>query len=341
MNIGTFQRSRLLLMAGSAIVVAVGVFSVVAIYRDPHWLKSPNRVLAGEFFSTADSWTTLGGSWTADTSGIENTSPERGAKLVARDETWKNLQIDADVQIAEPFAEAGFILRSSGAEEGVDAYHGYFAGIRTMDSSIELGRADFGWRTLAHARIQTEAGFHGWYHLHVVAVDCTLGMQVTVPQRESSAFVLKDTDCIRSGSFGLRSSFSSSKWKNLSVRAANQADIAALEQDAGHTAIAYDPLLPEPSSPLYADNYAASAREVATKHDAEPHVTPISFFRLSPGPHPDVTIQGTIISLPPFTDIQDSTSSIYVPDVDRHIPIKLETLLRLAARWSQRTSAAF
>jgi signal transduction histidine kinase len=322
MKIIVFNNRRLFMVFGSAVILA-GIIWAAADHRNLHWFQNPNYVLSGQYFASSNAWIALGGSWTADASGIGNTSEERGAKLIARDRMWKNIQIDADIQIAEPFAEAGFIIRSNAEEEGVDAYHGYFAGIRAMDSSIELGRADFGWRALAHASIPATVGPDGWYHLHVVAVDCTLGMRVTAAEGVSSALVSNDENCIRSGGFGLRSSFSSARWKNLRVTTANESDIATLKRDVGNTSTAHDPLLPEPSSPPYADNYMASAREEATRHRAQPHVTPISYFRLSPGPHPDVTIQGTVISLPPFIDIQDDTSSIYLPDVDLHTPIKL------------------
>jgi len=322
MRIGVLNHRWLFLLTGSAVILT-GAIWAVGDYAHSRWFQIPNKVLSGQYALSSDAWNALGGSWAADASGIENSSEERGAKLVARGGMWKNLQIDADMQIEEPFAEAGFIIRTTAEEEGVDAYHGYFAGIRTMDSSIELGRADFGWRTLAHASIPATAGPHGWYHLHMVAVDCTLGMQATVPQGGSSALVVNDENCIRSGSFGLRSALSSARWKNLRVMTANASDIAALEQNVAHTVVERDPLLPEPSSPPYAGNFTASIREVATQHEAQPRVTPISFFRLSPGTYPDVTLQGTIISLPPFTCIQDSTASIYIADVDPHTPIKL------------------
>jgi len=124
MKIIVFNNRRLFMVFGSAVILA-GIIWAAADHRNLHWFQNPNYVLSGQYFASSNAWIALGGSWTADASGIGNTSEERGAKLIARDRMWKNIQIDADIQIAEPFAEAGFIIRSNAEEEGVDAYHGY------------------------------------------------------------------------------------------------------------------------------------------------------------------------------------------------------------------------
>ena len=322
MNAGGFKKRRLFLLAGSLVVLA-SVVAIVGFALHRHIFTSLPRALSEDYFSHSDGWTALGGSWTADRSGIQNNSAERGAKLIAREGTWKDFQIDADIQTAEPLAEAGVIVRSNTEEEGVDAYHGYFAGIRTMDRSIELGRADYGWRSLAHASLPTNPNPNGWFHLHAVAIGCRVGMEVTAPGGGSSALLVNDKNCIRSGSFGLRSSFSSAKWRNLHVSTANESDLAAIEENAKQTLTAHDLLLTEPSNPGDVARFIDSMRETAAKHLIQPHVTPISYYRLLPGPHPNVTIVGSIISLPPVTDIQDNTGTIIVPNVAPSTPIKL------------------
>jgi two-component sensor histidine kinase len=322
MTVGDFKRRRRYLLAGLVIIFA-GVLMVISCALHRHFFSTSPGAPLGEDVSRSDAWTALGGSWTADASEIQNGSTERGSKLIARAGKWKDLQIDADIQLAEPFAEAGVVLRSSAEEEGVDAYHGYFAGIRTMDSSIELGRADYGWRSLAHASIPVSPKLHGWFHLHVVAVGCRVGMEVTVAGGGSSALVVNDKNCIRSGNFGLRSSFSSAKWRNVRVSDANESDLNGIEENAKQTLVAHDLLLTEPSNPPNVSRYIASLQDEAAKHQIQPQVTPISYYRLSPGPHPNVTIVGSIISLPPVTDIQDNTGTIIAPDVAPGTPIKL------------------
>ena len=44
------------------------------------------------------------------------------------------------------YGDSGLIIRANDEEEGVDAYHGYMAGLRDLDNTLILGRADYGWR---------------------------------------------------------------------------------------------------------------------------------------------------------------------------------------------------
>jgi signal transduction histidine kinase len=308
---------------GGAVVLLAGMVTLAALVLSGRISSSANSETRDQDFSHANAWNAQGGSWAADASGIENSSAERGAKLIARAGTWKDFQIDTDIQITESFGAAGVILRSSGEEEGVDAYHGYYAGIRTMDSSVEFGRADFGWHSIAHANLTGSADLHGWFHLRAVAAGCKFGIEVTAPGGGSSAFVVEDHNCIPSGTFGLRSSSSSAKWKNLRVSNESVQDLAAIETAARNTPVSHDLLLLEPTEAGNVQSFVTSVRDEAVKHQIQPKVTSISYYRLLPGPHPNVTIVGSIISLPPVADIQDSTGTIIVPNLDPATPIKL------------------
>jgi len=118
---------------------------------------------------------------------------------------WNDYQLQADVKVADPCGKAGFIIRSSGEEEGVDAYHGYFAGFRFMDESVEFGRTDYRLTSAAEEGIPDHGHMQGWIHLRVVAVTCRFGITVTLPDGHTTSSVTDDLDCIRSGRFGLRS----------------------------------------------------------------------------------------------------------------------------------------
>ena len=41
--------------------------------------------------------------------------------------------------------DAGVVVRSNDEEPGVDAYNGYYVGVRMYDSSLLIGRSDHGW----------------------------------------------------------------------------------------------------------------------------------------------------------------------------------------------------
>ena len=322
MSIRTVPLRKLMLLAGVTVALAAIVTAIVFAGHENLYANS-DRALSGEYFSRADAWNSLGGTWTADAAQVQNSSEERGAKLIAHTGEWGDFQIEADLQITEPFAVAGFILRSNSEEEGVDSYHGYFAGVRTMDSSIEFGRADYGWHSMAHASFPKNANPQGWLHLHAVAVGCRFGLEVRSPDGDTTSLLVNDAQCIRSGHFGLRSSFTSATWKNLRTSTASEANIRAIEDGAKRAVPAHDLLLTEPSSPAGIERFIVSMRDEAAKREVQSGVTPISYFRLLPGAHPNATIQGEIISLPPLADIQDNTGTIIVPGIDPGTPLKL------------------
>jgi ribose transport system substrate-binding protein len=52
-------------------------------------------------------------------------------------------------------------------------------------------------------------------------------------------------------------------------------------------------------------------------------VQPISVFLMQPGRHPNVTLQGAVISLPPLLAIQDDTNALIIPHFHSNVPLKL------------------
>jgi signal transduction histidine kinase len=277
--------------------------------------------------SRSESWIAFGGDWAAKTTQIQSSSQERGAKLMNRVGAWEDYQVQADLKIAEPFGEAGLIVRSSGEEQGVDAYHGYFAGIRTMDSSFEFGRADFGWHSLLHRSLPKDADLAAPVHLRVVAVGCRFGVSITLANGRTSGGVSQDDNCLRSGRFGLRSYLTSATWTNVSVTHATEADIDAIVHHAAlrseHDPSPRDIASGEPFDQITLDRYGWAIHAEAKKHELQPGVQPIVSFLMSPGRHPNVRLQGVIISTPPLTAIQDDTNALIIPNLDPNTSIKL------------------
>ncbi|NUQ27324.1 MAG: hypothetical protein HOQ35_02225 [Acidobacteriaceae bacterium] len=171
------HRRAMLLLATAAALLAVTVFFVQR-YQQSKYLPSDNEL------SRADAWLPFGGTWSGG-SPIVNTSEERGAKLVSRAGPFADIKLEADVHIAEPFGDAGLLLRTSGEEEGVDAYHGYYLGVRPVDATWEFGRADFGWRPFIRKSVPGAQATAGWFHLRIVALGCRYAISVTFPKAES------------------------------------------------------------------------------------------------------------------------------------------------------------
>ena len=313
-------RLRAPALACLVILAATAAIFFVPKYRKAGQDLSPPPARGS--FSRGDAWVALGGAWTASSAEIENNSEERGAKLMSRLGNWGDYQVQADLKMASPYGVAGLIIRSSGEEEGVDSYHGYFAGIRPMESSVEFGRADFGWLPLLHNPLPRTEDDPGWIHLRVVAVGCRFGVAATWTDGRTTSAAVDDRDCIRSGRFGLRSYLTSAAWRNIEVTSATPADLNGFKP-ADILPASDDLFLAAPLEPQRFDRYMSSIRNEAKKHEIQPGVEPIGDFPLSPGRHSNVTIQGVVISRPPLTAIQDDTGAMMVAHVDPRMSLKL------------------
>jgi signal transduction histidine kinase len=274
-------------------------------------------------FSHDDAWVALGGEWTANSTEVENESEERGAKLMSRLGNWGDYQVQADLKMASPYGIAGMIIRSSGEEEGVDSYHGYFAGISPMEPSVEFGRADFGWLPLLHNSLPRTERDLGWIHLKIVAVGCRFGVTTTtLSDGRTTSAIVNDPHCIRSGSFGLRSYSTGATWRNIKFTSAKSSDLNGM-QPANIPPSSDDLFLNLQLDSERFEHYTSSIRNEAKRHEIQPGIEPIRDFILSPGRHSNVTIQGIVISRPPLTSIQDPTGAMMIADANPRVPLKL------------------
>src|ERR1039458_2664143 len=140
------------------------------------YLHSPSRGLPyRDSFANAkaDEWKAFGGTWELVNGLMHNGSDERGAKLLTGSTYWRNYYVEADVNLLGTNGEAGLIIRSRDEEEGVNGYTGYYAGVRTIDSTLVLGRAEHGWMEV-NKQAQDPEGIRAgkWYHLKLLAYDC-------------------------------------------------------------------------------------------------------------------------------------------------------------------------
>src|SRR5271163_2713519 len=148
--------------------------------------ESPNRGLPySDSFATgkAEEWKALGGTWELMNGSMRNDSDERGAKLLTGSPYWQNYSVEADVMLLGGGGDAGLIVRSSDEEEGVDAYTGYYAGLRNLDNMLVIGRAGHGWTEVFKpvALDQTKVLPARWNHLKLLAYQCRLIAAANVP----------------------------------------------------------------------------------------------------------------------------------------------------------------
>ena len=193
------------------------------------YVRSPNRGLPfRDSFQAGSSaeWNAFGGTWRLADGAVRNESDERGAKLITGSPYWRDYSLTSDVELLGRQGDAGVMLRSSDEEQGVDAYSGYYVGLRSNDGNLLIGLALHGWIQLA---VQPMPGgvrpFH-WYHLQAIVRGCRItAIAVDASTGETrSVSVDEQHFCLPRGRVGLRSHSSGGVWKNFAVQAINPAD---------------------------------------------------------------------------------------------------------------------
>jgi hypothetical protein len=299
---------------GITLLVCAGVAVALTAWR--RFAPSPLRLHSyQDSFAkgNTDEWTALGGTWELTNGAMRNDSDERGAKLMTGSTHWRNYSIEADITLLGQ-GDAGLIIRSSHEEEGVDAYSGYYSGIRTTDNSLALGRAEHGWREITK-KVFVPEGIQAFqhYHLKVLAYDCQIVSAVSStlhPLPESIR--ITDPTCVASGRMGLRSYRSGGTWSNVVVRPAGRADLVAMlrnETDHG---------IREPGVPP-ANNSAWTRTQALLGPPQPPNekVQSIESLRLAYLARPaTATIRGVVILNSPILFVQDSTGGVHVKSRD-------------------------
>ena len=284
------------------------------------YLRSPTRGLPyHDSFAqgNADEWQAFGGTWEMMKGSMRNDSDERGAKLLTGFGDWRNYLIEADVMLLSSGGDAGLIIRSSDEEQGVDAYTGYYAGLRSLDNSLVLGRAGHGWM---EATVKFSPN-HGpvkelqWYHLKLLAYGCQIVASVAIsPDTQLTFAQANDTHCILSGRAGLRSYVSGGIWRNVVIRAASPKDLLAMTGPAKANRNTSEQASPgEESGTL--GFYAPAPRGDAYPFHSSSNTQPISSLRLASFAGPSTaTIRGSVILTAPTLFVQDSTGGVSVPE---------------------------
>jgi signal transduction histidine kinase len=180
-------------------------------------------------------WTRFGGSWEIANGAVKSNSYERGAKLLAGSKYWSNYTVSTDIRFEGPAADMGVLIRSNDETEGVDAYNGYFIGLRSLDGTLVFGRASYSW--LEVLPVSMPGGIHPftWYRLRVTAFGCNLAGSVTNLATQQTAWIAyQENFCIKSGRFGLRTLNADAEWRNIIVEPATRNDYDSLARNAAY-----------------------------------------------------------------------------------------------------------
>jgi signal transduction histidine kinase len=225
------------------------------------------------------------------------------------------------------------IVRVSEAEAGTDAYRGYYVGLRSSDSAIVIGRANHSWIADRPIPFGEQIQSGRWYHLRVVAFDCTIAVEAVDPTTGVHGYSALNDDpnhCIKNGQLGLRSTDTSSAWKNILITTASRED---LEQVLGNVPEILHPEYPIRESDFasmrakyFPDNYPFGTAEPLTQGnpsqaehkrpslDATPLMSVLS-LRTEPPTGRLERLRGVVTSISPVY-LEDSSGGIrlQVPD---------------------------
>jgi signal transduction histidine kinase len=274
-------------------------------------------------FDRRDDWTAFGGTWEAVDAAMRNNSDERGAKLMNGSTLWKNYSVEADVQLLGQYGDAGLILRARNEEEGVDAYNGYFAGLRDLDSSVILGRADFGWREYQSVPVKPRVDAQTWYHLKFLAYECDFVVAATSLTGETTTAAVRNPDCLPSGRFGLKSYATGALWRNVQVRPVSREDeVAMIGPDPPPIGVARD--FTGGATPDSLDRDLEAIDRERKNHHFDPHAIPIANLRLlAPGRPTQVTVHGIVTLTSPMLFIQDPGGGLAIARSDDRLPLEI------------------
>ena len=270
-----------------------------------------------------DEWEAFGGAWQYANGVMSNNSDERGAKLMTGPTYWTNYSVEADVLLLGQYGDAGLILRASDEEEGVDAYHGYMAGLRDLDNTLMMGRADYGWREYAPKSVAPRVYAQQWYHLKFLAFECDFAVSATSPKGETTTVATRDPGCIKSGRFGLKSYNTGAQWRNVEIKPATETVLAEMLGNE-HLQSAVPVQFPTGTEPAPYDRYLEPIERDLQAHRTDLHAEPISSLRvLSPDAPTAVTIHGVVTLTAPVLFVQDSTGSVAISSSHAHAPLQI------------------
>ena len=270
-----------------------------------------------------EDWQAFGGTWQYADGVLTNNSDERGAKLMTGPSYWTNYSVEADVLLLGQYGDAGLIIRSSDEETGVDAYHGYMAGIRDLDNTLMMGRADYGWKEYAAKRVAPRVFAEHWYHLKFLAFDCDFAVSATAQNGETTMIAIRDPNCIKSGRFGVKSYNTGAQWRNVEIRPAAQADLAAMIGSLQPQA-AIPERLPTGMAPAPYERFLEPIERDVQAHRSEVGAQAISSLRLlSPDTPTSVTVHGVVTLTSPMLYIQDSTGGVAISGSHPHAPLQI------------------
>jgi signal transduction histidine kinase len=324
------SRSRIIFVA---VVTGVAGVALGLWLRSYSSRTSPQALYRDSFrLDRQDDWQPFGGAWEIVGGAMRNNSDERGAKSMNGNTHLKDYLVEADVQLLGQYGDAGLIIRANNEEEGVDAYNGYYAGLRDIDNTLILGRAGYGWIEYQARRVTPRVYAQQWYHLKLLAYGCNIVATATSFSGQITTDAIREPDCIQSGRFGLKSYQTGGLWRNVRVRAATSQDLLSMTNGT-QVALADPDLVVGPTGkPRSNSGPVGSAGDTQEQyfepmyldmrdHHVDPDGQAIASLRaLTPDKPERVTIHGVVTLTVPSLFVQDSSGGVAIENFQAKTP---------------------
>lgn len=308
------SKGVVLYCAGVGLLIA----AAFVLYTRSPWRGLPYRdsFAAGR----TDEWTPYSGNWSIVDGAIKNDSSDRGAKFVTGSPYWKNYSVEADMRLVANGGDAGIMIRVSDAERGVDSYNGYYAGLRTSDQSLVLGRAEHGWIEFPPVKMPGGVLPGKWYHLKLSAFGCSISASATDTETGATTTVeTHDPHCFPSGRIGLRSMAAGGVWRNMRAQRISSAEAARLAAAPPPSETAVYPTSQGTPAVASVPNPAPPVAERAHNAGLTQPIRNLHLFSIS---HPArVTVRGSVIDTEPLF-IQDSSGGVGV-ELKNKVPLRV------------------
>jgi alpha-L-arabinofuranosidase len=163
---------------------------------------------------TYQGWKTLKGEWTAVSGGIEVKAGE-GDKLIRENVVVKNGSVEADVKFTGKGDNAGFLVRVSREEAGLDDFDGYEISLNPGRQVLVLGKHVHNFKLLKEAKVSFDK--NAWTHVKVEAYDGQISVYLN--NETGPALTYTDTDKpLLSGKVGLRTFHLGAIFKDVTIK---------------------------------------------------------------------------------------------------------------------------
>ena len=299
-------------LSARAILVLLGSLLILCFAAWSWSISSWRGLPYHDFFllNKADEWTSYAGNWVLVDGAIKNNSDERGAKFITGSPHWRSYVIETDIQLLSR-GDAGVLIRASNLERGVDSYDGYYAGLRTNDQTLILGRARHGWQEFPPTPMPGGVVPGRWYRLRVAAHGCVITASARPLGTTQVATVsIDDPNCLQAGRAGLRSIGAGGVWRNIKIMRWSEGGDDEIANAAIPKHIA---LFPTSQGNIPLAPALASGTDLGDQHSNGKNVESIRnlrLFSLSKPAH--VIVRGAVILTDPALYIQDSSGGVRI-----------------------------